>query len=832
MKKLAFLMFLSLLMLTSKAQQKTLSQAEINEYKEQITNLVTYLEETLNFIGDPDNTMQEKDIIFKESYTKIFVDDEVQIEDDLDKNRSTYINKDVQAYLKDIDFFFKKVVFKFNVKEITLMNNENGGVFFKVSMNRTLNGKTITEDTLTDTRNRFIEINIDPYKKDIKIASIYTTKFNEKEEQIAWWNSLEYNWRNFFGKGQFVNDSIEMSEVSEIISDGIKIDNNILKINTEPFCEKIAAFVKTTEINLENTDIYDLSPLTNLDELEILTCSGQHIKTIYPIRNLNKINELYIDDTDIEDISELRYANNIRILNAENTPISDISVFSLFGNLSSLSLSNTDVKDFSVLADCQNLQYLDVANDSIYDINFVSTLTNLYHLDISGTFVTDLQPLENLENLQYLNIDNTDVTTLSPISNLVKMNELWFNNTLVKNLDDLNAMTGISKIYCDNTSIDEKKAQEFINTHPLALVIYESEALNEWWKNLDFPWRKILSEQCGVSIEPTTEELHKIISMKRLEVNVPMQSVTPVSRLTNLEYLDLSKTKVDNINALHTLLQLKKLNIENTKVVDISVVRNFSNLQELNICNTGVASVLPLLQLSNIKTVYADGSKVTSKQVFTLRENNPQMKIIYQTAKLTSWWGLLSEEWHDIFCSYVACDKKPTAEQLQAIVDLEVIVAPNRQLQNLEPLAQLHFLKELVIDNNYVSDLTPLAQCPFLTKLSVAANPILDIEAISVLYKIENLNIEGTPIKDLSPVEGMYNLKTLNISGTSISKLKVLANHNKLEDLSIANTNVKDISPIADIPSLKYLKAFNSRVKQSKIDELRNRRPDLNILYY
>lgn len=68
MKKLAFLMFLGLSMLTSKAQQKTLSQAEINEYKEQITNLVTYLEETLNFIGDPNNTMQERHHLQRKLY--------------------------------------------------------------------------------------------------------------------------------------------------------------------------------------------------------------------------------------------------------------------------------------------------------------------------------------------------------------------------------------------------------------------------------------------------------------------------------------------------------------------------------------------------------------------------------------------------------------------------------------------------------------------------------------------------------------------------------------------------------------------------------------------
>lgn len=80
--------------------------------------MMKYLEETLSFIGNPGNTPQEKDIIFKDSYAKIFVDNKVQIEDDLDENRMMPIYKDVQAYLKDIDFFFDSIAFSFDIKDI------------------------------------------------------------------------------------------------------------------------------------------------------------------------------------------------------------------------------------------------------------------------------------------------------------------------------------------------------------------------------------------------------------------------------------------------------------------------------------------------------------------------------------------------------------------------------------------------------------------------------------------------------------------------------------------------------------------------------------------
>ena len=94
MKKLVFFAILLLTCQGVFAQKPNLSKSEIEEYSGHIQEMVKYLEETFSFIGNPDATAQEKDIIFKESYAKIFKDDEVQIEDDLDDSRSTYINKD------------------------------------------------------------------------------------------------------------------------------------------------------------------------------------------------------------------------------------------------------------------------------------------------------------------------------------------------------------------------------------------------------------------------------------------------------------------------------------------------------------------------------------------------------------------------------------------------------------------------------------------------------------------------------------------------------------------------------------------------------------------
>ena len=134
MKKIAILSIL-LLTFTFGGHAQKLSKDEIAKYENEIKTMVAYLEETMNFIGDSTSSAKEKEIVFTESWSKIFVDDKVQVEDDLDVNRNTPINKDVQAYLKDIDFFFKWANFKFDLQSIANSTRNDGSIFFFVTLN-------------------------------------------------------------------------------------------------------------------------------------------------------------------------------------------------------------------------------------------------------------------------------------------------------------------------------------------------------------------------------------------------------------------------------------------------------------------------------------------------------------------------------------------------------------------------------------------------------------------------------------------------------------------------------------------------------------------------
>ena len=132
MKKITILSIL-LFGLAFGGQAQKLSKDEIAKYESEIKSMLAYLEETMNFIGDSATSASEKEIVFTESWSKIFIDDKVQVEDDLDVNRKTPINKDVQAYLKDIDFFFKNAQFKFDLQSIANQTRDDGSVYFNSS---------------------------------------------------------------------------------------------------------------------------------------------------------------------------------------------------------------------------------------------------------------------------------------------------------------------------------------------------------------------------------------------------------------------------------------------------------------------------------------------------------------------------------------------------------------------------------------------------------------------------------------------------------------------------------------------------------------------------
>ena len=854
-------LMLCLSTLTGMAQKKNqknnnggLTKEELAIYETEINKMVNYLQETLNFIGDPTQTAQEKEIIFSQTYAKIFQDDKVQIEDDLDTKRNTNLSKDVQAYLKDIDFFFQYAAFTFDVQSVANLTKESGETYFKVTMNRKLTGVTVTNDTINEVKIRYMEINFDKKNNDLKIASMYTTKVNERESLRYWWNSMPSPWKNYFGKELRINDTIPLHSIIQVnendfiyfypitsVIDGDTVASDWRELTVtnglDEFYAKLKGLVMMQNVDVSNIrTITTLEPLSELSELSVLNISGTNVNDLSPLRNANKLKVLKASNTRIEDLSPLKYDIMLEEFDVANTDVNNIAVTEILNKLVKLNIGHTQVSDLKPLENCPELVYLSIEGCPINNIQQISGLEKITGLNISGTAVRDLMPVQNLTMLQSLNISNTAINNLNVLGAMENLKELYCSNTSVSDLTPLKNHRRLSKIYCDNTRVTVNQASEFSKENPFTLVIYDTNALSEWWNSLPIYWTAVFAKQTNIEGTPTTEQLHEVINMTDLDIsgNQYIQNLIPVGRLTNLVNLNIANTEITNLGALAGMAYLENLNLSNTFVNSLVPLTDTKSLKTLNISNTPIDNLEPLINNEHLEVVWADESGIGKEQAILLKTAQPNVTVIYETSGLRNWWDMLDASWQGLLKAQITCaGYEPTDLELQQIRDISNFqVEHENQIQNLDPLWYFHWLESVNIANQGIRNIEPLANKKYLKELNLQNNPISDLEPLANDTLITVLNIENTQVSDLSQLEKMKHLRTLNASGTGVKSLKPLAKMTELEELYINNTSVNNITPIESIPSLKLLKIYNTKVNKKKIEKLQQKRFDLNIVYY
>ena len=532
----AFWGLLLLGLIPCQAQNLTSSMptAELESHKERVRDLVEFLEFALNTIGNSNTPTRDKNIIINQSYLKIFEHSKVQIEDDLNDDRDMITRKDIQAYLSDIDFFFKHVEFTFNIEDISHYINVNGDVYFLVSMTRNLKGVTLENDSVNTMMIRYLEVNLNETDRDLKIASFYSNRWSEEEELMNWWHNLPYPWTDIFYNQIGHLDSMDAASLRKLM-ELEKLDLSVYPRlrNIEP----VGKLTNLTRVNISGTQVEDIVPLKNLTRLEVLDCSN----------------------TEISDLSPLKYALGLKALRIDSTKVTDISVLSSMENLSQLSVSHTFVSSLEPFSGLENIKKLNVSKTRIRSLAGLESMKRLEVLLCSDNHIKNLEPLQKLTNLSHLQIDNTLVTDLSPLKELDNLRLLSCNNTLITSLMPLGVLPNLETIYSDNTLMVSSDAKEFITQHPHILVVYGTESLRGWWGNLSKPWKIVLMKEAGLTrINPSREEMARVANITKIDISgiTEITSLEPVKILKNLKEVKFASTGVSSLSALRGLLSL------------------------------------------------------------------------------------------------------------------------------------------------------------------------------------------------------------------------------------------------------------------------------------
>ncbi|HTX87526.1 MAG TPA: hypothetical protein VMC08_00925 [Bacteroidales bacterium] len=804
---------------TPAAQQKTkppvkFTKEQIESFRDQSSQLVRFFEGTLNFLADKRNPVKEKEVIVNQSYKKTFRDEKVQVEDDLDDKRLVPVYKDIPAYLKDVDFFFKSAKFTYTVQDVSVMENDLGQTYFKVTANRNLKGVTVNGDSVNSNKVRYFEINYDDSKQQLMIVSIYTTKLNEKDDMKNWWNGLTDDWKQIFGKDQMVDGTLALSSLAAF-QDSVALVNGVkVPVDGGRVYSLLTGIVTRKDIDISgNKAVTDITPLGKLSDLREVNLSGTGVSDLMPLRNLNDLESLDISGTPVDSLEALRYSSKIRVLKFNHTKVPSLELLTLFPGMEVLDFSYTPVSSAGPLKD----------------------LTEIQDLRLAGTAVSDLTPIAGLDKIQFLDFSGTPVMNAEALAGLVHLQIVFLNDTKVSTLKPFEQLPELKKIYCDNTQIGRDKALVFMQAHTGITVIFESEALLQWWNSLTPDWKKVFAGYATLNNPPTVEQLHRLPNLDSISISgrAGITSLSPLTKLPSLRYLDLSSTSVTGFEPLKDLTGLEVILAPNTKVGSLAPLAGLKNLKLLNVDNTTVSDLAPLDHLKNLTLVYADNTGVTLDGANAFFDTHPQVMVIFETYENTNWWKGLPDAWKSEFLKQTGLTGTPDKVQLQQIANLEkMVISEDPQITSLDPAVKLSRLKELEVSDTRITLLNPVVKMARLQALQFPKNPVNDLTPLAQMNNLREIDLSNTQVETLEPIQNLVNLEVLKFSGTPVKNLKYIEKLVNLKVVEFYNTKVSSLDILNNMRGLKSLKIFNTKVSAKKVDQFKAAHPGCEVVFY
>ncbi|MEO9966505.1 MAG: hypothetical protein ABJF11_11985 [Reichenbachiella sp.] len=778
------------------------AQTEIDSAQfDEVRSMVKFYEYFLNTLGASTTPYRDKQIIISDSYTKIFKDDQVQIEDDLLANRRVTTNKDVTAYLRDVDFFYENIRFSFQDIQIEQLDHPNGNTYFLASFESILQGTTVANEDYSSAGRRFIEVNLDQDKNDLKIVSVYSTKISREEELRLWWDGLSISWKEIFTQ-HAVSDSVSteiLLQIGEI--DTLIIAGNSFIFNLEP----LSVLKELTHLDISNTRIDDLSPLRNIRALKQLTASNTRIKQISPIQFQKQLTHLDLSNSALVDLQGIEEMTAIAYLNLSGTSIIDFEPIRALKHIKNINLSGTTLNDPTILA----------------------TSMALDTVDLSRTAIDHLFVFRSLPNVRFLNLAETKIVNLNGLDSHPNLTELNINHTAVEKLDPLTNSPQLRTINADASKVSEEVASGFMADNSRVVVITNSAELLEWWKTLPKNWKTALEAYLTshVTIE---EELVVLLNLDSLNLaNKNLYTSAPLQRFKRLRSLDISHndfTQLDFTAEMSNLEILKGqgLPIHNTK----GLGKNFK-LKHVDLSDSKLREILTLSSLPRLEVLVIDQTLVEEPQIVKVLSSNPELVIIYQTETLNNWWKELNETWKKGLGF-----SSPSSYDLHQMIERDSISISNQNISTLAPLRIFIRLEKISLDRIKVLNLKELYTNQNLKSLTYTNSPLQDLEGISQLVNLEFLNISNTAIEDLKDLYHVRSLKHLNCAGTGIKNLRGLDELTGLRSLNVSNTRIWRLERLYQMKDLKTFVCNNTRLSQAKVDQFQAIVPECTITFY
>jgi len=232
-------------------------------------------------------------------------------------------------------------------------------------------------------------------------------------------------------------------------------------------------------------------------------------------------------------------------------------------------------------------------------------------------------------------------------------------------------------------------------------------------------------------------------------VNKSLQDITPLSKFSYLEELNISGNKINDLTPLSKLLLLRKLDLSKNEIHNISALEDLINLDWLELDYNNIDDLNPLSGLKRLKFLSLFKNAVSNlnplKSLFDLKSLGLSSNKISDLSPIS---GL--KRLNSLFLSInLIQDINPISE----LIGLNSLHLSTNRISNLSPLSKLKSLFSLYLSSNQISDLSSLSELNSLTLLDLSLNHIKNIRPLSLLSYISSLDLSSNQINDISPLQ-------------------------------------------------------------------------------
>lgn len=395
----------------------------------------------------------------------------------------------------------------------------------------------------------------------------------DQEEAVAllnWWNSLNSNWQDYF---------------SEVV-----LQRKVEELKIQPSNQQLSYIKNIKKLKLDVNDecgsgpfylakIEDLNGLSQLMDLEELSCNYMTIRDLRALKNLKNLKVLSLNHSNFESLDGLENLSKLKWLDLSSTESKelDLKPLSRLSNLEELYLEIDQLESFEDFRSAIKLKKLEIRIPDLRSIRGLESLFNLEHLSIqSEQSELDLRALSRLKKLNYCFLKAYGLKYMQSLAILTKLKTLSvssqsddFNSNILNSLsilEDLNLR--VSNISAIN-KIGQLRNLRF-------LTISEQDSF-------DFNILKNCKQLLSLNIKTDRPLNMKVLAnapkLERLTMESnSIRTILNIPMIPQLTHLTLSSMQLTDLQGLERFPQLYS--------VDVSACSNLRDLRHIKLINS------------------------------------------------------------------------------------------------------------------------------------------------------------------------------------------------------------------------------------------------------